>query len=64
LGIVAGRWLWDLFAHEIYAVPDATVPALAMVVLGVGALVLANVVAYFPSRSAARTRAAIILRAE
>ncbi len=64
LGIVIGRWLWDLFAHQIYAVPDATVPALAIVILGVGALVLANVVAYFPSRSAARTRAALILRAE
>ena len=64
LGIVIGRSLWDLFAQQIYAVPDATVPALAMVILGVGALVLANVVAYFPSRSAARTRAALILRAE
>ena len=64
LGIVIGRWLWDLFAQQIYAVPDATVPALAIVILGVGALVLANVVAYFPSRSAARTRAALILRAE
>ena len=26
LGVVLGRWLWVLFAHEIYAVPDPTVP--------------------------------------
>jgi len=24
LGILLGKWLWDLFAHSIYAVPDAT----------------------------------------
>jgi FtsX-like permease family len=63
-GIALGRWLWDLFAHEIYAVPRATVPALSLVLLGVVAVVLANVVAYFPSRSASSTSAAAALRAE
>lgn len=63
-GIVLGRWLWDLFAGEIYAVPRATVPALSLVLLGVGAVVLANTVAVLPGRSAARTRAAVSLRAE
>ena len=48
LGITLGRWLWVLFAHEIYAVPRATVPTLALVYVGLGALVLANVVAALP----------------
>ncbi len=63
-GIFLGRWLWDLFAHQIYAVPRATVPALSLVLLGAAAVVLANIVAYFPSRSAASTSAAVALRAE
>jgi len=64
LGIVLGRWLWVLFAHEIYAVPQPTVPTLEIVVVAVGAVVLANVVAAFPGRMAARTPSALILRAE
>ena len=28
LGIVLGRWLWTLFAREIYVVPEPTVPIL------------------------------------
>jgi hypothetical protein len=64
LGIVFGRWLWLTFAREIYAVPSATIPTLSLLVLGVSAVVLANVVAFFPGRTAARTAAAIALRAE
>jgi len=64
LGIALGRWLWDLFADEIYAVPSATVPALPLVLVALGALVLANVVAALPGRYAARTPTAIVLRTE
>jgi len=64
LGIFAGRGLWDLFAHEFYAVARPTVPLLTVVLVGVGALVLANVVAAFPGRIAARTPTAVLLRAE
>ena len=64
LGIALGRWLWILFAHEIYAVPRATVPTLSLVYVGLGALVLANVVAVLPGRYAARTPTALVLRAE
>ena len=64
LGVFVGRWLWDRFAAQIYAVPRATVPTLSLVVVGVGAVILANVVAFFPSRAAANTRAALALRAE
>jgi hypothetical protein len=64
LGVALGRWLWILFAHEIYAVPRATVPTLLVVYVGIGALVLGNIVAALPGRYAARTPTALVLRAE
>ncbi len=64
LGILTGRWLWTLFANNIYAVPRPTVPLLALVTVAVSALVLANAVAALPGRSAARTSAAQVLRGE
>jgi hypothetical protein len=64
LGIALGRFLWDLFAHEINAVPAPSVPALSVVLIVVGAFVLANVVAAIPGRIAARTPTAMVLRAE
>jgi hypothetical protein len=64
LGIALGRWLWILFARDIYAVPLATVPAPLVIYVGLGALVLANAVALLPGAYAARTPAALVLRAE
>jgi hypothetical protein len=64
LGIALGRWLWILFAHQIFAVSRPTVPLLAVTLVALGALVLANVVAALPGRSAARTPTALLLRAE
>jgi hypothetical protein len=64
LGIVAGRYLWDLFATNIYVVPNPTVPALGIVAIALGALVLGNLVAAIPGRIAARTPAALLLRTE
>ncbi|HEY6426830.1 MAG TPA: FtsX-like permease family protein, partial [Acidimicrobiales bacterium] len=64
LGIVLGRLLWTLFAEEIYAVPGPAVPALDIVGVALAALVLANLVAAVPGRIAARTRTALLLRAE
>jgi hypothetical protein len=64
LGIALGRWLWDLFARDINAVPAPSVPVPAVVVIALGALVLANVVAAIPGRLAARTPTALVLRSE
>jgi hypothetical protein len=64
VGIGVGRWLWVLFARLIYAVPHPTVPVGWIVVLAVGTLVLANVVAAVPARIASRTPTALMLRAE
>jgi hypothetical protein len=64
LGILVGRWLWIIFAREIYAVPEPTVPVLQLVYTALGALVLANLVAALPGRIAARTSTALVLRAD
>ena len=63
LGILVGRWLWDEFARQIYAVPFATIPTVSLVVLAASALVVANVIAYVPGRNAARV-AAVALRGD
>jgi hypothetical protein len=64
IGIALGRWLWTLFADGISAVPDPAVPALSMVLIGLGALVFANVVAAVPGRIAALTPTALVLHSE
>ena len=64
IGTVVGRELWTLFARSINVVPEPTVPVLSIALLGVGALAFANVIALLPGRSAARTSAALVLRAE
>ncbi len=64
LGIALGRWLWILFARQIFAVPQPTVPVVSVVLIGLGTLVLANVVAALPGRSAARTTTAVLLRVD
>jgi putative ABC transport system permease protein len=64
VGAFIGRALWILFARSIYVVPEPTVPVLAVGFVVVGALIFANLVALVPGRSAARTSAALVLRAE
>jgi ABC-type antimicrobial peptide transport system permease subunit len=63
-GIIVGRSLWILFAHQINVVPTPTVPATTIVLIAVGALVLANLVAAIPARIAARIPTALLLRSE
>jgi hypothetical protein len=64
LGIILGRFLWNVFAHEIDAIPAPTVPVAWIVLVVVGGIVLANIVAAVPGRIAAQTPAALLLRAE
>jgi ABC-type antimicrobial peptide transport system permease subunit len=64
LGVILGRLLWNLFAHEIDAIPAPTVPVASIIIIVVGGIVLANIVAAVPGRMAARTPAALLLRAE
>ena len=64
VGVAAGRWAWTALADRvgILPVPRVSVPALAMLVPA--ALLLANLVAALPGRSAAPTQPALVLRAE
>jgi ABC-type lipoprotein release transport system permease subunit len=64
LGIVAGRWSWALFAHDL-GIPAGAITPLPLVLLMVPAVILiANTVAFWPGRAAARLKPAEILRAE
>ena len=63
VGIAAGRQLWTLFARNINAVPEPTVPA-SVILVAAGVFILANLVAFIPARIAARTPAALVLRTE
>jgi hypothetical protein len=62
--VALGRQLWILFARNINAVPRPTVPTTSLILVAVGAIVLAIIVAALPGRTAARTPAALLLTAE
>jgi hypothetical protein len=64
LGVLIGRKMWLLFAHNIAAVPEPVVPVLTLVLVAVGALLFANLIAAIPERIAVRTPTALVLRAE
>ncbi|MGD0853722.1 MAG: FtsX-like permease family protein [Acidimicrobiales bacterium] len=64
LGILFGRELWTLFARDINAVPQPTVPAITLVLVGVGTLAVAVIAALWPGRSAAKTPPGLVLRSE
>jgi ABC-type lipoprotein release transport system permease subunit len=64
LGVAAGRWIWSLFADELGVVNEPRVPLLAIAILVPVAVVVANAIAALPAAIAARTRPAIVLRAE
>jgi hypothetical protein len=64
LGIALGRWLWTLFARAIYVVPDPAVPLAPILLVGIGAMVFANLVAAIPGQVAASTPPALVLRTE
>ena len=64
LGIALGRYLWVLFARQISVVPEPSIPVLTVIAVIAGALATANLLAAIPGRTAARTSAAALLRAE
>jgi hypothetical protein len=63
-GILCGRLAWLVFAHQIGIVPVTVVPLATLGVLVAAALAIAMAIAAVPGESAARTRAAQILRSE
>jgi hypothetical protein len=64
IGIGLGRWAWNLFAEDLGVVPEPVTPLWWIVLVVPATLLLANLVALLPGRSAARTQPALVLRAE
>ncbi|MEO7557324.1 MAG: ABC transporter permease, partial [Acidimicrobiales bacterium] len=63
-GVVLGRWLWIIFARQLDVVPRPEVPTTAMALLVLAALVVTNLVALVPARTARRVRPAVVLRSD
>jgi hypothetical protein len=64
LGAAAGRWSWQLFAAGLGVPADASVPVTLLLVMVPAVLIIANAVALWPGRSAARVSPARALRTE
>jgi putative ABC transport system permease protein len=64
VGIAAGRWAWRSFADGIAVIPAPVIDPLWVLLAVPVTILLANAIAVLPGRSAARTRPAIVLRAE
>jgi hypothetical protein len=62
--LVLGGVIWRHVANGLGITAAATVPALAVVVLVPGVLLLLNAIAFVPARAVARVRPAAGLRAE
>ena len=63
-GLVIGRFAWRLVADGLGVSPTAAIPALALLITIPAVLALVNLIALFPARAAAYTRAAVALRTE
>ncbi len=64
LGVLAGARLFHTFVGRIGALPDPTIPTVALVAIALGAVALANLAALLPARRARRLSTATLLRAE
>jgi putative ABC transport system permease protein len=64
IGVAVGRWLWASLANELGVVSSPVVPVTSVLVAIPVALLAANLIAWLPARSAARTQAALVLRSE
>jgi predicted lysophospholipase L1 biosynthesis ABC-type transport system permease subunit len=64
VGILVGRIAWSTYAERTGFISSIQVPALALAILVVGTLVVAELCAAIPARVASRTRAARLLRTE
>jgi ABC-type lipoprotein release transport system permease subunit len=64
LGDAIGRWVWNSFANELGVVPDAVTPVPLLLAMVPCTVVLASLIATIPGQIAAKTRPALVLRAE
>lgn len=63
-GIAGGRWGWRVFAGQLGVLADPAVPLVAIVASIPAALILANLAAALPGRTAAHAQPATVLRSE
>jgi FtsX-like permease family len=64
LGLVAGRWAWLLVNQELGSLAGPVTPTVALLAAVPATVLVANLVAALPARSAAATRPAVVLRSE
>jgi ABC-type lipoprotein release transport system permease subunit len=64
LGVLLGRFAWNLFATELGVVSEPVAPPPSAFLVIPATLLVANLVALLPGRIAAGTRPALVLRAE
>jgi putative ABC transport system permease protein len=64
IGFAAGRWVWTLYANQLGVKPEPSVWLGAILLTLLATIVIANALAAIPGRIAARTQAAVVLRAE
>jgi len=64
LGVVSGRWLWNVIGRYGGFAPAPVVPLAQFGIVCAGSLVIAGLIAVWPARAAARTQPASVLRSE
>jgi len=64
LGIAIGRFAWNVFADNLGVVSEVVTPPGLILLTIPATILLANLIAALPGRSAARTQPAVALRAE
>ena len=64
IGVIAGRWGWNVFADHLGVVPEAVVPPWLILLIVPATILVANLLAVVPGRIASRLRPATVLRAE
>lgn len=64
LGVAAGRWAWILVNQGVGSLAGPLIPAMPLLLAAPVVVLIANLVAAMPARSAAATRPAVVLRSE
>ena len=64
VGVVFGRWTWRKFSDVLGVDASVAIPTFSVALTVVVSIALANLIAAFPARAAARTRPALVLRSE
>jgi ABC-type lipoprotein release transport system permease subunit len=64
LGVAVGRWTWSLLIDRIGLSAEPVAPGPTLLAGVLGAMLVANLVAVWPGRVAARARPVVALRSE